>query len=131
MRCALSAAVLLILIPVSGALAQASVVTGQVKNETNQPVAGVPVIVEGQGGNTVVFTDKAGQWTLYGVAPGSYSAKALPTAPAEASAPTGQTEQKSVEFQVQQRSFFERLTSSPGKIELNDALITRGVTAGN
>ncbi|MBR0555137.1 carboxypeptidase regulatory-like domain-containing protein [Ciceribacter sp. L1K23] len=61
----------------SAALAQSAEVTGEVKTPTAEPLAGVPVIIEGPEGKSVLFTDKEGRWTLYNAPAGDYSVQAI------------------------------------------------------
>lgn len=46
--------------------------SGLVLDAGGQPAIGVPLIVTGPIGETTVFTDGGGLWTLYGLPPGDY-----------------------------------------------------------
>lgn len=86
----------------STALAQSAEVTGEVKSPSEQPLSGVPVIVEGPEGKSVLFTDKEGRWTLYNAPAGDYSVQAIipqANATADATAP-------SVPFTIEEKGFF-------------------------
>jgi hypothetical protein len=50
--------------------------TGKVVGSNNQPLAGVPVQVQGPQGKTVIFTDALGKWSLYNLPDGAYHIEA-------------------------------------------------------
>ncbi|MBO3760806.1 carboxypeptidase-like regulatory domain-containing protein [Ciceribacter sp. L1K22] len=89
----------------SAALAQSAEVTGEVKTPTAEPLAGVPVIIEGPEGKSVLFTDKEGRWTLYNAPAGDYSVQAV--VPDERVADVAPT----VPFSIEEKGFFKSFGS--------------------
>jgi len=75
--------------------------TGIVRGKDGSPQPGVPLTVEGPIGRTLVFTDGSGKWSLYNLAPGSYSIQPAWKSPAN-SPPRS--------FSVEKRSVIDRLT---------------------
>jgi hypothetical protein len=67
---------------------------GKVVGPAQKPQPGVPVQVEGPLGKTVVFTDNAGEWSLYNLPAGRYVVKPI----------QGATADDPVEFTVRDRS---------------------------
>ncbi|MCJ7993312.1 carboxypeptidase regulatory-like domain-containing protein [Rhizobium cremeum] len=99
----------------AAAWAQASEVTGVVKTPDQQPIAGVPVIVDGPAGQSVVFTDKSGRWTLYDAPAGNYSATtAIPNSNARTA---------SVPFEIENKGFFSGFATDGSKTKIVDTLI--------
>jgi hypothetical protein len=100
---------------------QAAEVSGQVNTPDQKPAAGIPVIIKGPVGNTVVFTDQTGRWTLYEAPAGQYSAKPMvkpPDAPQITPAPASE-----VPFVVQKKNLFDSLLATSPKIEIEKSLV--------
>jgi hypothetical protein len=76
------------------------VATGKVVGPNEQPVAGLPVQVQGPQGKTVVFTDAKGKWSLYNLPAGTYH-----VSPFAAAASVGQP----VEFSVKEKGLVDKL----------------------
>jgi|GEM_PF-6462459 hypothetical protein len=103
---------ILTLLPATYAFAQSAEVTGEVKTPDEQPVVGVPVIVEGPEGKSVLFTDKEGRWTLYNAPAGDYSVQAI--APESGLPPKEGTESNTatVPFKIEEKGFFDHYGST-------------------
>jgi len=72
--------------------------TGTVVGPDSQPQAGIPIQVNGPEGQTTVFTDEKGKWSLYNLSPGTYQAKPL--------ARSGGASQATINFTISKSGLF-------------------------
>jgi hypothetical protein len=117
----LSPILALVLLSPTVAWSQALEVTGQVKTPDEQPVAGVPVLIRGPFGNTVVFTDETGRWTLYQAPAGTYSAKALTQIPAAGAAPSNSA--REIPFIVEEKNLVDTIFSTSPKLQIEKSIV--------
>lgn len=111
------------LLAASSAVAQSAEVTGEVTTQAMEPVPGVPVVINGPEGRSVLFTDKKGRWTLYNAPAGEYSAEAIlpdsmvtwePPPAGDLSGDARPPSPPTASFTIDEKSIFSTLGGSSG-----------------
>jgi hypothetical protein len=112
--CIIAAIPLLAAAPASSQTSSvAPAATGKVVGSNNQPLAGVPLQVQGPQGKTVIFTDAQGKWSLYNLPDGTYHVGAANAAAAP------------VEFAVKNSTGIDKLFGGQNSYNASDIKIDK------